>query len=203
MEAEGNVRTPAKAEGKLKPRHLVAIIIIFLILIVGLVIWIVFNHMNGGEQKEVACEEMANSHDMMTCLSHEEPGDELNKRYDTALEKSFNEENYELFNELILDRVSNLVLDDNCETALEWVDSIENEYKTKLSILDLRGFYVSGLEAASECGNSEKEAYYQNQMNKIMNSKEYADAVAGDDYRIIGEDIMDEEIEDDGDEYEE
>ena len=62
---------------------------------------------------------------------------------------------------------------------------------------------MSGVEAALECGDSEKEAYKQEKMHMIMTSKEYADAVAGDDYRIIGEDDTDEDIEDDGDGYDE
>lgn len=200
---EGVVIKPAEAGNKSKQWVLIIIVILFLITAVGLVVWLALSRVNDSEQKEITCEEMTSEHDMMTCLSHEEPNEALNDRYDTALQKAFDEENYELFNELISDRTTNLALEGDCETPLNWLVSIENEYVQSLPILKQYGFYVAGEEIALECGDTEKEAYYQEKMRAIMTSKEYADAVAGDDYRIIGEDAEDEYIEDDGGEYEE
>ena len=203
MEEEDIEKKSAKTDSKTKLRVLIAVLIMLSIIIVGLVIWIVFNSINNNGQKEVACEEMTDEHEMMTCLSHEEPGESLNNRYDTTLQKSFDEEDYELFNELISDRTTDLILEEDCETPLSWLESIESKYVSSLPILKQYGFYVSGMEVASECGDSEKEEYYQGKMYAIMTSKEYADAVVGDDYRIIGENDGDEYIEDDGDKYEE
>ena len=106
---EGIIKKSAEADGRLKPGALVIILVLLLVVIVGLVIWVVFNSINNNGQKEVACEEMTDEHEMMTCLSHEEPGESLNNRYDTTLQKSFDEEDYELFNELISDRTTDLI----------------------------------------------------------------------------------------------
>ena len=112
--------------------------------------------------------------------------------YDAAVEKSFNDENYEFFNELIMDRVMNLVEIGDCEESLEWVDKLEKKYADKLSVLDLSGFYVNGYDAAMECDNADKLTYYQNKIETIRASDEYATAVAENDYRIIGVDIPSE-----------
>ena len=126
MEEEDIEKKSAKTDSKTKLRVLIAVLIMLSIIIVGLVIWIVFNSINNNGQKEVACEEMT--------------GESLNNRYDTTLQKSFDEEDYELFNELISDRTTNLILEDDCETPLSWLESIENKYVSSLPILKQYGF---------------------------------------------------------------
>lgn len=160
---------------------------------------------NRGEEV-VGCEGLADEYEMRVCLSHEEPGQELNERYDAMLQKSFDDENYELFNDLIMDRSSDLILDDDCRSSLKWIASVEKKYAESLPILDLYGLYVNGYNAATECDNTDRVAYYQGKMNETMDSAEYASAVAEDDYRVIGDDIMNEDEDgfiDEGDEYEE
>ncbi len=190
---EGNINNQQKADGKIKPGVLIAILISLLIIIVGLVIWIICNNMSDGGQKETSCEDMTDEYEMRVCLSHEESGENLDKRYDASIQKAYDEEKYELFNDLIMDRTSDLVLEDDCEVALKWIDTLETKYSAKLPILNLYGFYVSGLEVASECDSVAKETYYRDKIDEVMKSKEYSDAVAGDDYRIIGEDILNED----------
>ena len=198
MEAEGSVQTvqtPAKAGGRLKLWHLITLFLFLLILIVGLVVWVIINHKNTGGEEEVACEEMETGREIMSCLSREEEGEALDERYDATLEKAFEEEDYEFFDDVILDRTENLVLKDECDKTLSWLESLESKYSAKLPIMDLYGFYVSGKEAALECGNSDKLTYYQNKIDTILSSDEYSTAVANDDYRVYGEDIFVEDEE--------
>ena len=194
MEAEGNVQTPAKAGGKLKPEYLIAILILILIIIVGLVIWIVFGRSNNNEQgeEEVACEKLTNDREIMSCLNSEEESEDLDQKYDATLEKAFEEERYELFGNVIMDRTSSLVLEDKCDKTLDWLDSLESKYANELPVLDLYGFYVSGQQAAMECSNSDKLTYYRNKIETILASEEYKYAITQDDYRVYGIDIFED-----------
>ncbi len=191
---EGVVEKPAKAKVKSKPWALIIILIIFLITIVGLVFFIIYNNNNTDnvEQEEIACEEMASERQIMSCLSHEEEGEELEQRYDEVLDKAFEEGEYEFFDDVILDRSENLVLKDECDKTLSWLESLESKYAKKLPVLELYGFYISGKEVALECDNSEKLTYYQNKIDATMNSDEYEKAVVNNDYRVYGVDILEE-----------
>ena len=98
-----------------------------------------------------------------------------------------------------MDRVSNLVLENDCEKSLSWLESIEKEYVPKLPIQDQYGFYVSGVEAALECDNTDKLAYYQGRIDTISESDEYKEYMNNNDYR----EFPTEEIEYDGGDDEE
>ena len=198
MEEEGVNNTLAKADGKTKSWHLITILIIFIILIVGLVIWIIFNNVNDNSQEEgeVACEDMADEYEMRVCLSQGEYNDESGDRYDAMLEESFENGNYSLFNELIHDRSTDLALDNQCDKSIDWLESIEKEYIGNAPILTQYAFYVSGLDTVMECGNEEKGTYYRNKIDEVLDNEEYYKAIAE-------EEKLDEGVSNEGEDDEE
>ena len=200
METEGNIQTPAKAGGKLKPGYLIAILIFSLILIIGLVVLIVFNNSSNNEQEkeegEVACDDMTDEYEMRICLSQGEYNDESGDRYDAMLEESFKNGNYDLFNELIHDRSTDLALDNQCDKSIDWLESIEKEYIGNAPILTQYAFYVSGLDTVMECGNEEKGAYYRNKIDEVLDNEEYYKA-------ITEEEKLDEGVSNEGEDDEE
>ena len=198
MEEEGVNNTLAKADGKLKSWHLITILIIFIILIVGLVVWIIFNNVNDNSQEEgeVACEDMADEYEMRVCLSQGEYNDESGDRYDAMLEESFENGNYSLFNELIHDRSTDLALDNQCDKSIDWLESIEKEYIGNAPILTQYAFYVSGLDTVMECGNEEKGTYYRNKIDEVLDNEEYYKAIAE-------EEKLDEGVSNEGEDDEE
>lgn len=175
---EGVVIKPAKAGGKLKPWVLVVILIVFLIVIAGLVFLIIHNNVGNVGQEESSCDNITDEYEMRICLSQEEYNEESGNHYDAVLKKSFDEGNYELFGELVHDRSTDLALDEQCDTSLKWLDSVEEEYVAKVPILTQYAFYVGGIEAAMECDDEEKEAYYNSKINAITTDKRYHDAIA-------------------------
>ena len=175
---EGVVIKPAKAGGKLKPWVLVVILIVFLIVIAGLVFLIIHNNVGNVGQEESTCDNITDEYEMRICLSQEEYNEESGNHYDAVLKKSFDEGNYELFGELVHDRSTDLALDEQCDTSLKWLDSVEEEYVAKVPILTQYAFYVGGIEAAMECDDEEKEAYYNSKINAITTDKRYHDAIA-------------------------
>jgi len=189
---EGVVIKPAEAGGKSKLWVLITILIVFIITIVGLVVWIGHNNSGNSEQKEASCEEKTDEYEVISCLSREEPGEELNQRYDAIVEKAFEEENYEFFEAVIFDRTTGLVAGGDCKASFNWLDTLEKKYVAELSILDQYGFYVSGVNTALECDDSEKNTYYQEKINAILSSKEYSEAISNNDYRVYGVDIPEE-----------
>ena len=80
--------------------------------------------------------------------------------------------------------------------ALEWLDSVEEEYVAKVPILTQYAFYVGGIEAAMECDDEEKEAYYNSKINAITTDKRYHDAIAE-------EEKLDEGVSNEGEDDEE
>ena len=198
MEEEGVNNTLAKADGKIKSWHLITILIIFIILIVGLVVWIIFNNVNDNSQEEgeVACEDMADEYEMRVCLSQGEYNDESGDRYDAMLEESFENGNYSLFNELIHDRSTDLALDNQCDKSIDWLESIEKEYIGNAPILTQYAFYVSGLDTVMECGNEEKGTYYRNKIDEVLDNEEYYKAIAE-------EEKLDEGVSNEGEDDEE
>ncbi len=147
-----------------------------------------------------SCEGNSDEYELIACLSHEEPGDELDKRYDAVLEKAVKDENYGLFGDIVMDRAENLGLDDDCEAAMGFLDSVESKYIESLPLLQKFGFYSTALTQSQECEDMAKEMYYEEKYDAIIESKEYEEAVANDDYRVYGVDIFEDGEEEDYDE---
>ena len=196
----------SKHREKATNKPLVIVLVVLAILIIGLVVGIVISKVveqNSQGNVGSGCESIEDEYEMRVCLSNEEPSEELGDRYDAMLQKAFDDENYELFNDLIMDRSTDLALSDDCDTSIRWLDQIETKYANSLPLLDLYGLYINGVETSLECENQEKLTYYQSKADAIMNSEEYDAAVAGDDYRFPDENELDDEIEDDEDEWSE
>lgn len=196
MENNGVVEKPAEVGGKSKPWVLIIILIIFLIAIAGLVFLIINNNADNVGQKESTCDNITDDYELRVCLSQEEYNEESGNHYDAVLKKSFDEGNYELFGELVHDRSTDLALDEQCDTSLKWLDSVEEEYVAKVPILTQYAFYVGGIEAAMECDDEEKEAYYNSKINAITTDKRYHDAIAE-------EEKLDEGVSNEGEDDEE
>lgn len=175
---------------KTKNRNLVFVFIGLSVVAVVLIVAIVV--VNLKRNGVFSCEGYADEYEMISCLSREEPGEELNKRYDAVLEKAIKDENYDLFDNVVMDRAVNLSEGDSCETSMSFLDSVEGKYVASLPLLDQFGFYSTGLTQARECDDLAKEAYYEKKYNEIMESDEYEAAVAEDDYRVYGVDIFED-----------
>ncbi len=173
---------------------LVGLSVVAVILIVAIII--VSLKRNGA----FSCEGNSDEYELMACLSHEQPGDELDKRYDAVLDKAIKDENYGLFGDIVMDRAENLGLDDDCESAMSFLDSVESKYIESLPLLEQFGFYSTALTQSQECDDATKEMYYEEKYDEIIESKEYEEAVANDDYRVYGVDIFEDGEEEDYDE---
>lgn len=183
---------------KFKNRNLViALVGLSIVAVILLVIVIIVSLKNNGV---FSCEGYADEYELMSCLSHEEPGEELSKRYDAVLEKAIKDENYDFFGEVVMDRAENLGLEDNCDAAMGFLDSVENKYIESLPLLEQFGFYSTALTQSQECDDMAKEMYYGEKYDEIIESKEYEEAVANDDYRVYGVDIFEDGEEEDYDE---
>lgn len=183
---------------KIKNRNLmfvfIGLSIVAIILVIAIVV--VCLRKNG----VFSCEGNSDEYELMACLSHEEPGEELDKRYDAVLDKAIKEENYGLFGDVVMDRAENLGLEDNCDAAMGFLDSVENKYIESLPLLQQFGFYSTALTQSQECDDMAKEMYYEEKYDEIIGSKEYEEAVANDDYRVYGVDIFEDGEEEDYDE---
>lgn len=205
-EREGIAVEQTANKGKIKPWLLIVIFVIIILIIVGLVFLFTRKTEPEGEQEEaeVACEDIADKRKRRACYSHKELSEDLGETYDEMLETAFKEGDLEFFDETVYERTTNLVMYELCGESLTWLESIETKYGKKLPILDKYALYVSGKEAAQECNNAEKLAYYQGKIDEVFASKEYSEAVNSDDYRVIGWDIpgedgeYDDEVEEGG-----
>lgn len=180
--ANVNVDSTTDVNTKKKLLLLISIIVFLLIAIVGLVAAIfIFKPSEESQQTSggsgTKCDRIADEDKMRECLSEGDYEQNKGESYYKAIEQAFNDKNYGLFERLVDDRTTGLVLPGWCEDTFSFLETIEKNYLNELPILNQYGFYVIGTESAVECENSEREEYYVGKMDAILADDRYHEAI--------------------------
>ena len=182
MEEEPN-NTSVSVDAKKKISPLVVVLVFLLILIVGLVIGILVFKLSGKEQQQIVgssgtkCDKIADEYEKRVCLGEGDYEQNKGESYYNAIEQAFNDKNYGLFESLVEDSASGLVLPGWCEDAFSFLDTIEQKYANELPILNQYGLYVIGSQSALECEDSKKEGYYVGKIYAILADDRYYEAI--------------------------
>ena len=160
-----------------KNRWLAIVLVVLGVVIVGLVIGIVIVRLQGNgdvsQGGEDDCNSITDEYKKRTCLAklYESGGnDEAEDAYVDAIKESIGNEDYDLFDNLIVDRVFDLALNNECEKAFDFLDN--NEWFQQLPIEEQVHYYSVAVDVSVECGDEEKQSFYEEKYRAILNSEE-------------------------------
>lgn len=149
--------------------------LILLIVIIGLVIWIIINSVgqSGGEDdRPMTAEEAEQAYRQslidndksyqisleISTIYNEGDKERALKMYDEELNKALEEENYDLYNQLITARSTMLILDGTCEELVAQYDKVIIDMIPK----EHRGVvYDVAINDTARCGDTERETYWR------------------------------------------
>jgi hypothetical protein len=149
--------------------------LVLLIIIVGLVVWIIINSVGqsgGGDDEPMTVEEAEQAYRQslidndksyqisleISTIYNEGDKERALKMYDEELNKTLEEENYDLYNQLITARSTMLILDGTCEELVAQYDKVKIDMIPK----GHRGVvYDVAINDTARCGDTEREAYWR------------------------------------------
>jgi len=149
--------------------------LVLLIAIVGLVVWIIINsvgQLRGEDDRPMTVEEIEQEYRQslidndksyqisleISTIYNEGDKERALKMYDEELNKALEEENYDLYNQLVTARSTMLILDGTCEELMAQYDKVKIDMIPK----EHRGVvYDVAINDTARCGDIERESYWR------------------------------------------
>lgn len=148
-------------DDKKRSRVLLGILVVLVLLIVGLVITIVLTN-NSTWRK---CKDIEDEYEKSGCLMEEVNNDDDSElAYEKVLNDAFNNKEYGVAANLILNKVESLAIDGECEEANRLMDDNRiHEFSDDL----LLGYYSYMFTVAVDCDDEEKQAELRSLMGEL------------------------------------